>query len=316
VKTKEITMKSVKTVLCAVGLGLLVMILGCSAALAQDGRSFVSGSGSDSNAVCALATPCRTFTHALAQTNSGGEVIVLDSAGYGPFSISQPVSIIAAPGIYAGITVTSGDGIDVSASGTVILRGLTIENAGSTGNGILNTGVGISVLHIENCVVNGFNGANGSTGISDLKGVLELKDSTIRGNTKGVLVVGPGIASIDHVRLEGNVEGLIAQDQAQVNIRNSLAADNTNGLESLCTGATNAELNIENCIASGNDFGIYCIGESTGTAFIRVSDSTVTNNLQGLVQFGAAVLYSRVNNTVQNNRTHNTSGTITPFSAM
>lgn len=41
------------------------------------------------------ATSCRSFAAALAPTNAGGEIIMLDSAGYGPVSINKSVSIIA-----------------------------------------------------------------------------------------------------------------------------------------------------------------------------------------------------------------------------
>ena len=43
-------------------------------ALAQNTRTFVSGSGSDSGN-CALTTPCRTFTYAITQTSAGGEIV-------------------------------------------------------------------------------------------------------------------------------------------------------------------------------------------------------------------------------------------------
>ena len=49
-------------------------------AQAQNTRSFVSGLGSDSNN-CSLAAPCRSFQHAHDQTNAGGEIAVLDTAG-------------------------------------------------------------------------------------------------------------------------------------------------------------------------------------------------------------------------------------------
>jgi hypothetical protein len=237
---------------------LLVTILG-SSAFGQDGRTFVSGTGSDSN-TCGPTTPCRTVAHALSMTNAGGEVIVLDSAGYGTFSISQAVSIIAAPGVYAGIAVTSGDGIVAfPGSGTVILRGLTVNNDGSSGDGIVYSGSG--VLHVEDCVVNGFNGSSG-VGILNEGGALELKDSIVRGNTQGVLVIGASaIAAIDHVRVEANGAAVAAQDGAKASIRNSLAADNNNGLVARTTAALNAELNIENCISSNNTgFGILAGG--------------------------------------------------------
>src|SRR6266571_7551654 len=80
-----------------------------AAALAQ--RTFVSAaSGNDANP-CTRTAPCRNFQAAIAQTASGGEVIVLDSGGYGTVTINQSVSLIAPPGIYAGISVFGSGGM-------------------------------------------------------------------------------------------------------------------------------------------------------------------------------------------------------------
>jgi hypothetical protein len=78
-------------------------------------RTFVASYGSDANP-CSLTAPCRGFAAAVAQTSTDGEVIVLDSAGYGTVTIAQSVSIIAPPGVYAGISVFSGDGITVGST--------------------------------------------------------------------------------------------------------------------------------------------------------------------------------------------------------
>src|SRR5215467_9895859 len=75
-----------RTIASIFGSTLLVTLL-ASAAPAQVQRTFVSGLGNDANP-CSRTAPCRTFTQAMSQTNSGGEVIVLDSAGYGPTSIT------------------------------------------------------------------------------------------------------------------------------------------------------------------------------------------------------------------------------------
>jgi hypothetical protein len=66
-------------------------------------RTFVSGTGTDSG-TCGRATPCRTFAFALTQTAAGGEIDVLDAAGYGAVTITKGISIfiphpsVAGPG--------------------------------------------------------------------------------------------------------------------------------------------------------------------------------------------------------------------------
>src|SRR5437762_802411 len=105
-------------------------------ASAQNNRSAVSVNGSDTNP-CTVASPCRSFTAALAHTNFRGEVIALDSGGYGPFTFSQDVTVAGAPGVYAAMTVPTGNGIDVSVtSASVKISNLRINLVGYTGIGI------------------------------------------------------------------------------------------------------------------------------------------------------------------------------------
>ncbi len=89
-------------------------------------RSFVSTSGVD-NPTCSITSPCRGFNAAITATAPGGEVIVLDSGGYGQMTITKSLSIIAPPGVYAGISVSVGDGVSILTVPTdaVTLRGLT-----------------------------------------------------------------------------------------------------------------------------------------------------------------------------------------------
>ncbi|HWX40288.1 MAG TPA: right-handed parallel beta-helix repeat-containing protein [Blastocatellia bacterium] len=294
----------------ALGSFLFVAVF-ASASEAQQ-RTFVSGLGNDSNP-CGRTAPCRTFTQAISVTNAGGEVVVLDSAGYGAFAITKGVTVQAPPGVYAGISVFSGNGISINAGGTdtVILRGLTVNDQGSSGAGIdFSTG---GMLYVESCVVSGF---TTSTGIScHGGGKLEVKDSIVRGNGTGISVFGLSAVAVDHVRLEANQNsGLVAQDGAKVSIRNSVASSNEFGLSALSSSASAAELNIESCVVSNNaSTGIAARSDSTGVATVRISGSTVTDNTFGLANFGApAVLLSRVNNTVEGNVV-NTSGVIGPY---
>jgi hypothetical protein len=303
----------------AVGSFLFVALL-ASASMAQQ-RTFVSGLGNDMNP-CTRIAPCRTIAQALMGTSAGGEVIVLDSAGYGPAAVSQAVSIIAPPGVYAGISVFSGDGIDVNAgaSDTIILRGLTLNNQGSTGSGmVFNTG---ATLHVENCVVSGFTTSQSAGLFFKGPGNLEVKDSIFRGNANGVIVQptsGTALAAIEQVRFETHsLTGLTAADRSKVTVRNSTASGNGgSGFLAVSVSSAAAELNVESCIASNNaSNGIIAQSQSTGAATVRVSNSTVTDNaVGGLANSGSpAVLLSRGNNTVEGNGM-DTVGTIGSYTA-
>src|SRR5438093_3897309 len=106
---------------------VLLSVVFSTFGFAQNNRSAVSLTGSDT-AACTVPDPCRTFTAALAKTNAGGEVIVLSSAGYGPFTVSQSVSIVSPAAMYAALAPTSGDAITVDADNAiVVLRGLTLN---------------------------------------------------------------------------------------------------------------------------------------------------------------------------------------------
>ena len=117
--------------------GMIALGFASSPALAASSRTFVSGAGTDTGS-CPVSAPCRTFAYAITQTAPSGEIIVLSSAGYGTVTINQAVSIINV-GNFAGVTVSSGDGITINAgiNDSVTLRGLTVDGSGSGSNGIV-----------------------------------------------------------------------------------------------------------------------------------------------------------------------------------
>jgi hypothetical protein len=76
----------VRSIASLLGSILFVMLV-FSSASAQAQRTFVSGLGTGTT--CSRSTPCRQLATALAQTSVGGEVVVLDSAGYGAVTCFQ-----------------------------------------------------------------------------------------------------------------------------------------------------------------------------------------------------------------------------------
>src|SRR5437870_843073 len=105
------------------------LLISCFATQAQN-RVFVSGLGDDLNP-CTRTSPCRNFQRAHDAVVSGGEVVALDSAGYGPLIITKSVTITG-EGVMAGITAASGNGITIATAGiTVNLSSLSIQGIGS-----------------------------------------------------------------------------------------------------------------------------------------------------------------------------------------
>jgi hypothetical protein len=164
-------------------------------------RTFVSAVGTD-NPNCSIAAPCRSFAVAMNATSSGGEIIVLESAGYGPVTITKSVSIIAPPGIYGGISVASGlNGVTIDAPGaTVVLRGLSINGQGG------NYGILVQQaarVRIENCVVSKM----GAVGVYHTAPGAEMVvlDTIVRDNTEGLgLVASNASIVMDRVHAEHN----------------------------------------------------------------------------------------------------------------
>jgi hypothetical protein len=120
-------------------IALAAATLLCSISVsAQNVRSFVASTGVDGNP-CTLASPCRTIPYAFTTTNAGGDIVVLDSAGYGTsLTINRSVNIIVPPGVFATMTPT-GTGttaINVAAgSGDVIrIDGLRLLGSGTSSN--------------------------------------------------------------------------------------------------------------------------------------------------------------------------------------
>ena len=131
---------------------IVLFVLITTDAMASARRTFVASTGNDANP-CTLSQPCRGFAAAVAQTSTQGEVIVLDSAGYGPVAITQSVTISVPPGVYAGISVFAGDGVSIDSPInhiSVRLVGLTIVGQNlAAANGI--SVMGNSVVTIDRC---------------------------------------------------------------------------------------------------------------------------------------------------------------------
>src|SRR5215472_3305264 len=193
-------------------------VIHASPAFPQAARTFVSGQGSDANP-CSLAAPCRSFAQAVTQTNAGGEIAVLDTAGYGTVTINKAVSIINQEGVEAGITTASStDAVTISAGAfdVVTLRGLTLVGGGIGNNGIKFTSGG--TLNIQNCSIRGFvsHGVHFNPAASSR---LNVSDTIVSNDgLDGIIVepTGPGVANtafFERVQAIGNGAGFFVTGQ-------------------------------------------------------------------------------------------------------
>jgi hypothetical protein len=298
-----------------------------AAALAQ--RTFVASFGSDAGPPpCSLAQPCRSFGVAISQTTSGGEVVVLDSAGYGPATISQPVSIIAPPGIYAGVSVFSGAGLTVNVpGGKVTLRGLTINSLGGT------TGISVvasAALYIDNMVVTNFPSSGLAVGVTASSSVY-VSNSTFRDNGVGaVFGASSGVltVSVESTLFGRNGIGAFFQDSTVGTVHlSTMSGGGTGIMVQPATAAKTASIEVRDCTISDNSaVGVsatqsgalspvtlvtlvssHVSGSPTGVvvtgAFSSayVSDTTISRTSIGVNPASGGTIYSGVDNRLVNN---------------
>jgi hypothetical protein len=258
-----------------------------------------------------------------------------DGGGFGAVTITKSVSIVAV-GVVAGVLVNGGNAITVSAGSTdvVVLRGLTLD--GSSGGGLsgiqFNSG---AALHIEDCTINSF-----GTGIQIkpsaasqifIKNTVVRNSSTANGDGNAIEVVpsggqtqvfiqdtivgnngGTGIslapsgsaavtASLDNVRIEKNSAGVVANDNVEVSVRNSVSAGNGSSGFAASSSSGPAVINVKSSMASGNAAGINSNGAKSTIDLSRV---TVVNNSVGLSSSGGGHIASFGNNKITNNGTN------------
>lgn len=196
----------------------LLIALVSSAAQSQATRTYVSGVGDDVNP-CSRTAPCRTFAGAIAKTQAGGEISVLDPGGFGTVIIRKSITIdgtgmlassLGAAGT-TGITIDITEVKDPSIS-AVRLRGLSINGLGTGANGInINTGGSVSV---EDCVIDGFKGS----GIRVGAGRVFVRNTTIRNNVTAGITVTAGQVGIADVALVFNGVGLAGSVKSLGNV--------------------------------------------------------------------------------------------------
>jgi hypothetical protein len=312
-------------------------------------RTHVSAAfGSDTNTAsnCTAVAPCRFFQAAMSVTDNNGEVIVLDSGGYGAVTITQSVALIAPTGVYAGISVFPGaDGVTIATPGVdVVLRGLSINGQG--GNVGIKMIAGNS-LTVANSVVS--NLTQGGIAVSGAA-IVKITDTVVQRNRNSGILLQNGVratiirtmvsghingdgfdggirvqGSIDNTTttadiadstFDGNRNGVLAlafafggTAVARVSVRDSRAVGNqVFGFRADSNFASAVSLSVSNSLVSSNSIGI---GGANAGVKVWASGNTVSHNASsGLFNDNGAVFESAGNNAVRNNGAIN-SGTIT-----
>jgi hypothetical protein len=283
----------------ALSLTLLASALACLlpavSAQAQNNRSFISGTGSDANA-CTFASPCRNAQRAHDMTNYGGEINVLDPAGYGSLTITKAISIqghgwgeLVGAGGATAITINAG------ATDSINLRGLVIEGFGTGQTAIVfNTG---RSLNIQDCVIRHFSlfGINFQPSVASQLNVSNtiVSDMSTAGNASINIAPSGSVsvsAALNRVELDRGVDGIVVLSSGgsvNVTIADSFIThfSANRGIRVQSSSGT-AHVMVRNCTITNNAAGIESIGAG---ALVRVTRSTLTENSTGV--FGVWISY-------------------------
>lgn len=292
--------------------------LASSPAHALLNRAFVSGKGTDSAACGTATSPCRTlqFVHDTIIA-SGGEIDILDPAGYGSLAITKPLSVVNDGVGTAGIqTASAGNGITitVAAGEAVHLRGLTIEGAGTSSNGIVFNGAG--TLDIANCVIRHFT-SDGVLVRPNAASEFSIIDTIVADNGSNGIEIGlVGAATVKGVMdrvatmnnasanlwINGNGSGV--SGTLTVTVSESVMTNGGNGIFVSASGTAKVDVSLRGIVSTHNTNGISGGVNQSGTATVRLAHSVITGNVTGVANLSGVVYLSFGDNNIDGNTTN------------
>jgi len=284
---------------------------------AEAQRVFVAAQGSDGNP-CTFAMPCRTFQHAHDTVAAGGEIDVLDPAGYGVLTIGKAISIqghgfaaISAPSGQNAITISATPGSKVS------LNGLLLDGGGVGNEGISSTSAG--ELEILNCVVRNFSFRGIQVLLTSGAVALTVASTLVAGNaSNGIDLLQDGgslTGVLDHVTVvSSGIDGVVVgqfggSGAVNLTIRDSVMARSAfHGLLAESFGPAVDVMVQGSAFVNNGDHGVVATG--TGGATIRVTRSAITGNLFGWEAVSGGTLLTYLDNSVDANGTAGGAATI------
>ena len=224
---------------------------------------------------------------AIANTKMGGEVIALDSAGYGPVTITQAVTITAPGGVYAGVSVATGDGITINAPGAeVTLRGLAITGIGGLSGVHFTSG---ALLRVEACEISGFMAAsNGAIKVDAPDSKLYVSDAIIRDSEDGIIVAAQPdvlkvVGTVSRSRIENNArDGILPSGAALFVIEDSVIVGSLYDVDVDVNKmvSSTASVNISRTLLSHGEYGVFVEPSAAGSiASVSVLDSTISEQV-------------------------------------
>ena len=276
----------------------------------------MSGHGVDQAGCGAPATaPCRSLQYAHDNAvNAGGEIDILDPAGYGAITITKSVSIVNEGVGTAGVQASSGDAISINAGSNdaIYLRGLNVDGLSYAGAHGVNVTSARYVM-IDHCVVRHFN----SIGIAvqpAASGIdFVLRDTTIADNLSQGLYIAPSAsnasvrATADRIAVLGSgLEGVMADGAGTtgavtLSLSNSLVSHNSSGVLAQSNRA-NTVIDADNDEINQNGSGLVVVSLASAhlsRSALNQNDVFGANNETS----GGGVFYSTGDNHFEGNGT-------------
>lgn len=290
-------------------------------AYAANNRTWVSGKGIDQTGCGTVASPCRTLQYAHDNTNAGGEIDVMDGAGFGSLVIAKSISVVNDGAGVAGLLVGSANPaitVNAQSTDTVLLSGLTIDGPG--------TGVSVGILYnsggsllVTKCLIqHAFHGIDIEPNTGPKK--LSVSDTTLAYNLSSginVSVVAPGdVAQLDVDRVTAsfnkgsgvNISNNMGPTPPVIRakIANSVFNGNETGVNITGNASITATVDLSE-ISNNGDFGISNIGGN-----LYLGRSVITGNNFGFLGMGAGGNYSYGDNRINGNKLSDTQTSLVP----
>jgi hypothetical protein len=254
-------------------------------------RVWVSGHGVDGSGCGAPTAPCRSLQyahdHAVAE---GGEIDILDPAGYGAIAITKAISIVNDGVGTAGVQSTNGIAINITANpgDSIYLRGLNIDGVNFTGlTGVqFNTGASLTMV---GCVVRHFKNYGIALAPQDGGARINISDSISSENRAGGILFSPPVgavssyAALNRITVQGNgANGLTILGSGTTGlvstlVSNSNFSNNTgDGINVQSANNFNTNLNVESSQFYANSYGLEVY-----TGVTRLSNVFAQENING-----------------------------------
>ncbi len=273
-------------------LAFLTLTIGIPlAAHAQLPKIFVASFGNDANDG-SRGSPKRNFQAAHNAVAAGGQIVVLDTAGYGALNITKSLALTVPPGVNGFITVSGGTNaifINAAPSDNVSLRGLVIENNGTP---VPGNSFGVIASTVGNLVVEDCSFRNLYVGIG-----VNPDDSDIKLYAQNCVITDCTGAGLN-LQLGANVvlKAVVTGCRFEQNSFLSALAE----CNSFSSGLI--DLTLADCLFNSNR---TAISSSKANSTVRVSNCTITGNQFAVeTSLGGQVL-SRGNNTLEKNTNNN-----------